>query len=69
MERAINDATLGKVGDIFQYYIALRECFKMNSCDKIQIETNGDVSLIAELTKNSFQEEVKHHFGKKKSCR
>lgn len=65
MNRAINDATLVKAGDIFQYYIALRDCFKMNSGDKLQIEVNGDVSLIAELTKNSFQREVKHHFGDK----
>lgn len=65
MNRAINDATLVKAGDIFQYYIALRDCFKMNSGDKLQIEVNGDVSLIAELTRNSFQREVKHHFGDK----
>lgn len=37
----------------------------MNSGDKLQIEVNGDVSLIAELSKNSFQREVKHHFGDK----
>lgn len=63
MKRAINDATLKKVGDIFQYYIALRDCFMMKSGDKLQIETNGDVSLIKESSKNSFQREVKHHFG------
>lgn len=65
MDRAINDATLVKVGDIFQYYIALRDCFMMKSGDKLQIETNGDVSIIAKLSKNSFQREVKHHFGEK----
>lgn len=65
MDRAINDATLVKAGDIFQYYIALLDCFKMNVGDKLQIETNGDVSLITELSKNSFQKEVKHHFGNK----
>lgn len=65
MDRAINDATLVKAGDIFQYYIALCDCFKMNSGDKLQIEVNGDVSLITELSKNSFQREVKHHFGDK----
>lgn len=65
MDRAINDATLVKAGDIFQYYIALRDCFKMKTGDKLQIEVNGDVSLIAELSKNSYQKEVKHHFGKK----
>ena len=65
MERAINDATLVKIGDIFQYYIALRDCFIMKSGDKLQIETNGDVSMITKLSKNSFQREVKHHFGEK----
>ena len=38
MDRAINDATLGKAGDIYQYYIALRDCFKMKTGDKLQIE-------------------------------
>lgn len=66
MNRAINDATLVKAGDIFQYYIALRDCFKLNSGDKLQIEVNGDVSLMAVLSMNSFQKEVKHHFGEKK---
>lgn len=65
MGKAINDATLVKAGDIFQYYVALRDCFRMNSGDKLQIEVNGDVSLIAEISKNSFQREVKHHFGNK----
>jgi len=65
MKRAINDATLVKAGDIFQYYIALRDCFKLNSGDKLQIEVNGDVSFIAALSMNSFQKEVKHHFGEK----
>lgn len=65
MDRAINDATLVKAGDIFQYYIALRDCFRMKSGDKLQIEINGDVSLLTELSQDSFQKEVKHHFGKK----
>lgn len=65
MNRAINDATLVKSGDIFQYYIALRDCFKLNNGDKLQIEVNGDVSLVAALSKKSFQREVKHHFGEK----
>lgn len=60
---AVNDATLKKAGDIFQYYIALRNCFNMKSGDKIQIEVNGDVSLISSTSRDSFQIEVKHHFG------
>lgn len=66
MDRAVNDATFNKMGDIFQYYIALLDCFNMGMNDKLQIEVNGDVSVIAELSKNSFQKEVKHHLGKKR---
>lgn len=63
MSTAVNDATLKKAGDIFQYYIALRNCFNMKSGDKVQIEVNGDVSLISSESDSSFQIEVKHHFG------
>jgi len=64
MERAINDATLNKAGDIYQYLIALKDCFDLNDGDVLQIEVNGDVSVI---NKNGgvFQKEVKHHLGKK----
>jgi len=62
---AVNDATLTKAGDIFQYYIALRDCFKLKTDEILQIELNGDVSIISKLYKNSFQCEVKHHFGNK----
>jgi hypothetical protein len=62
MDRASNDATLKKVGDIYQYYIALHECFKMNEDEKIHIELSGDVSKIS-ADKTSFQMEVKHHIG------
>ncbi len=67
MDRAVNDATLKKMGDIFQYYIALRDCFKMGMSDILQIEVNGDVSVIAELSKDSFQKETS--FGKKETWR
>ncbi|MFQ8923666.1 MAG: hypothetical protein ACLR60_17395 [Clostridium paraputrificum] len=63
MSKAVNDATLKKAGDLFQYYIALRNCFNMKSGDKLQIEVNGDVSLISNISGSSFQIEVKHHFG------
>ncbi|EQK42657.1 hypothetical protein C672_1601 [[Clostridium] bifermentans ATCC 638] len=63
MSKAVNDATLKKAGDLFQYYIALRNCFNMKSGDKLQIEVNGDVSLISSISGFSFQIEVKHHFG------
>lgn len=63
MSKAVNDATLKKAGDLFQYYIALRNCFNMKSGDKLQIEVNGDVSLISSISGSAFQIEVKHHFG------
>ena len=64
MTRAVNDATLQKSGDIYQYLIALRDCFELNDGDILQIETNGDVSIINDLG-GRFQREVKHHFGNK----
>lgn len=62
MTKAINDATLQKVGDIYQYLIALRDCFELNDGDTLQIETNGDVSIIRKMG-GSYQKEIKHHFG------
>ena len=64
MTRAINDATLNKVGDEYQYLIALRDCFELNDGDTLQIEENGDVSVINDAG-GRFQREVKHHFGSK----
>ena len=64
MTRAVNDATLQKAGDIYQYLIALRDCFELNDGDTLQIETNGDVSIINDVG-GRFQGEVKHHFGNK----
>lgn len=62
MKKAINDATLNKAGDIYQYLIALRDCFELSDGETLQIETNGDVSIISN-TNGLFQKEVKHHFG------
>lgn len=62
MTRAVNDATLQKAGNIYQYLIALRDCFELNDGDTLQIETNGDVSIINDVG-GRFQREVKHHFG------
>lgn len=64
MTRAVNDATLNKAGDIYQYLIALRDCFDLNDGDTLQIEINGDVSIINDVG-DRFQREVKHHFGNK----
>lgn len=62
MTKAVNDATLNKAGDIYQYLIALKDCFELNDGDALQIEINGDVSIINN-TGGLFQKEVKHHFG------
>ncbi len=62
MTKAVNDATLNKAGDIYQYLIALKDCFELNDGDTLQIEINGDVSIINN-TGGLFQKEVKHHFG------
>lgn len=63
MAKAVNDATEQKAGDIYQYLIALRDCFELDGNDTLQIEVNGDVSIISGNS-GKFQKEVKHHFGK-----
>lgn len=62
MSKAVNDATEQKAGDIFQYLIALRDCFDLEEDDTLQIEVNGDVSILTG-SRGKFQKEVKHHFG------
>ena len=64
MDKAVNDATLKQAGTIYQYLIALKDCFDLNDNDTLQIETNGDVSIINN-TGGLFQKEVKHHFADK----
>lgn len=60
MTKAINDATKQKMGDIFQYLVALRDCFQLKDGETLQIEVNGDVSVLTG-NGNRFQKEVKHH--------
>ena len=62
MSKAVNDATEQKAGDIFQYLIALRDCFDLEEDDTLQIEVNGDVSILTG-SRGKYQKEVKHHFG------
>lgn len=62
MTKAVNDAIEQKAGDIFQYLVALRDCFELEDGDTLQIEVNGDVSILTG-TGGKFQKEVKHHFG------
>lgn len=64
MNKAINDATLQQAGTIYQYLIALKDCFELNDNDTLQIEIQGDVSIINNLG-GLYQKEVKHHFGEK----
>ena len=65
MDRKKNDATFSKLGDIYQYFVALLDCFAMKEGEKIQIELRGDVSLISG-DNNGFQKEVKHHTSSSK---
>lgn len=44
MTRAVNDATLQKAGDIYQYLIALRDCFELNDGDTLQLRQMMTVS-------------------------
>ncbi|RAP30366.1 hypothetical protein C2W64_01558 [Brevibacillus laterosporus] len=62
MKRASNDATLSKLGDIYQQYIGLLECFKMQEGETILFEVEGDVTKLS--NNNSFQMEIKHHLKK-----
>ena len=64
MNKAINDATLQQAGTIYQYLIALKDCFELNDNETLQIEIHGDVSIINNLG-GLYQKEVKHHFGEK----
>lgn len=64
MDTAINDATLKQAGNIYQYLIALRDCYGLEDGELLQIEINGDVSIISN-EQGKFQKEVKHHFGNK----
>lgn len=62
MKRASNDATLSKLGDLYQQYIGLLECFKMQEGETILFEVAGDVTKLSK--KDSFQMEIKHHLKK-----
>lgn len=61
---AVNDATLQKAGDIYQYLISIKDCFELNDGDTLQIEINGDISIINDGG-GRFQKEVKHHLSHK----
>lgn len=64
MDRAVNDATLKQAGNVYQYLIALKDCYELMDGETLQIEVNGDVSVINK-NRGVYQKEVKHHFGEK----
>ncbi len=61
MKTAINDATLQKIGDIYQYFLALLECFSLKPNETMTIETYGDISRISPNNQRNLQKEIKHH--------
>jgi hypothetical protein len=62
MNKAVNNSTLTKLGDIYHYMIALKDCFELEDDDKLQIEVSGDISVISKANRG-YQKEVKHHLG------
>jgi hypothetical protein len=62
MTKAINDDTQKQIGLIYQYLVALKDCFELNYNETLQIEKNGDVSVFDDVG-GVFQKEVKHHLG------
>ena len=59
--KIINDATKQQAGTIYQYLIALKDCFELDDESVLEIENKGDVTVI-NCNKGVFQKEVKHHF-------
>ena len=52
---AVNDATKQKIGDIYQYFIALFDCFSLKKGESMLIETEGDVSIVSHSGQNRIQ--------------
>lgn len=59
---AVNDATKQKIGDIYQYFIALFDCFSLKKGESMLIETEGDVSIVSHSGQNRVQKEIKQGF-------
>lgn len=45
VDRAVNDA-LNQAGNVYQYLVALKDCYELMEGDTLQIEVNGDVNTI-----------------------
>lgn len=65
-KRAKNDSSLQQVGVIYQYLIALKDCFELKEDENLYIETHGDITVISSNKGKKFQKEVKHHLSEKK---
>lgn len=62
--KARNDASLSKLGDIYQYYKGLLDCFTLEKGESLLIEVCGDVSILSYQKNRCIQKEIKHHVGK-----
>lgn len=59
MDKNVNDATSSLKGNIYQFIVALNDCFELNEGDNLLIEVHGDVSIAGLM-----QKEIKHHDSK-----
>lgn len=64
-KRAKNDLSLQQIGVIYQYLIALKDCFELKEDENLYIETHGDITVISSNKEKKFQKEVKHHLNEK----
>jgi hypothetical protein len=64
MEKSYQDATYSKLGDLYQYLLAISECLLLDEGSVI-IENLGDVTIL-DASKNILKQyEVKHHISDK----
>ncbi len=62
MSGVINDATKSLMGNVYQFIIALNDCFELNEGEQLSIEVHGDVSII-NRDSGRVQKEIKHHIN------
>lgn len=64
MEKSYQDATYSKLGDLYQYLLAISECLLLDE-GSVVIENLGDVTIL-DASKNILKQyEVKHHISDK----
>ncbi|POB09628.1 hypothetical protein CO251_15595 [Sulfobacillus sp. hq2] len=61
MKRLGNDATLTRLGDVYQYLFVVKNCLELKENEQIYVEQYGDIAKIS--PKDSVQTEVKHHLS------